>query len=206
MKVYRAHTPRWLRWVYADALWSMAPSEQPTVYLTFDDGPVPGVTDRILDLLAEHDVPATFFCIGREIESSPGLFRRILQEGHQAGNHTQTHPKGSAISTEEYLQEVADCDALMDSRLFRPPYGVLRRRQYRRLRSTHTIVMWDVCSADFDSKTTASQCAKNVLGHATDGSIILMHDNAKVGPKTVEYLPEVLEGLTQRGFGFGVIE
>ncbi|HKO75723.1 MAG TPA: polysaccharide deacetylase family protein [Flavobacterium sp.] len=196
------------------------------IYLTFDDGPTPEITEWVLEQLKKHQAKATFFCIGKNINSHKDIFFKIIDEGHSIGNHTYNHLKGWITSTEDYLDNIALCKSEINnaspvryssglnsaicnlqSLLFRPPYGKIRKSQSKKLHQLgYKIIMWDVLSADFDQTITPEKCLENVLQNVQSGSIIVFHDSLKAF-KNLEYtLPRSLEILKQRGFIFEVIQ
>lgn len=183
-------------------IWRMPDTGEKTLYLTFDDGPAPNVTDQVLDILQEYGAKATFFCIGQHALNHPTIIDRILAEGHELGNHTFDHLNGWRTPKPKYLSDVAQCDNVFKSTLFRPPYGKLRIGQYMEIRKTHKVIMWDVVSGDFDRKVSQEQCLKNVLDHADSGSIVLMHDKERTAGKLAYYLPRVLGHYAENGFVF----
>lgn len=176
--------------------------EGKVVYLTFDDGPTPGVTDEVLDVLAKHNAKATFFCLGRQVEANPELYARLLAEGHRIGNHSQTHPDGWRTDTQAYLQDVAEAENVIDTGIFRPPYGRLRPAQYAALRKRYQIVLWDVMPGDFDATRSADDCYQILQKHVSAGSIIVMHDSQKAYPRLKEILPRFLEEYSAKGYRF----
>jgi len=163
------------------------------VYLTFDDGPVPEATPWVLDQLATYGAKGTFFCIGNNVRKYPDIYDRILAEGHTVGNHTYNHSNGWKTPTRQYIAGVAAAAAVIDSKLFRPPYGKLRPRQLKELEADYKVVMWDVLSGDYDPALTAEQCIQNVLRHTKAGSIIVFHDSVKAIDKLTAVLPVVLQ-------------
>jgi len=186
---------------FPKAVWELNPTDK-TIYLTFDDGPIPGLTEWILDELKRFDAKATFFCVGENVDKNKSIFDRITKEGHQIGNHTYNHIKGFHSGLLEYLRNTEACEALTKSKLFRPPYGQLRKNQYRALlKMNYTIVFWDVISYDYE-KITPDQCLKNVLKHGKAGSIIVFHDNIKAEQNVKYALPRTLEHFTENGFTF----
>jgi len=200
---YLISTPRWLRSFFPGCIWEIEES-RPIVYLTFDDGPDPEVTPFVLDLLRKYDMRGTFFCIGKNVAAHPGVYDRILREGHRTGNHTHHHLNGWKTDDETYLFNVSEAARLISSDLFRPPYGRIGRRQLRRLiREPYSMrpVMWSVLSGDFDPAISVAQCVRNVVDHARPGSIITFHDSQKAFPVLREALPVILEIFRQRGWG-----
>lgn len=189
--------PKLLRSAYPKAVWTL-PSET-EIYLTFDDGPCPGVTDNVLDILSETKFKATFFCIGEHVVKHPELYQRIIDEGHQVGNHSMTHQSGWSMNTKAFVKDVELCSQQVESTLFRPPYGRLTPGQYRRLSTKFDLVMYSVNSRDYQQNKTADQCLSDISSYLCPGEIILMHDNVKAGPKTIDFLPQLLARLTERG-------
>jgi peptidoglycan/xylan/chitin deacetylase (PgdA/CDA1 family) len=196
--MYLVRTPALAKPLYRDLLWHL-PRTGNKVYLTFDDGPEPAVTPWVLDQLAAHGMKGTFFCVGRNAAAHPALVERIIREGHAVGNHTWDHARGWGSPDRSYLRSVLQCDALLRTRLFRPPYGRITRSQAACLRKRFKLVMWDVLSADFDEALTGKHCAANVLEHVRPGSIVVFHDSRKAEARLREALPVVLQELTLRG-------
>ena len=130
----------------------------------------------MLDILAEHDAKATFFCLGRQVEKYPELFDRIKKEGHAVGNHTYSHLSGWTTSNKRYFEDIARADEIIGSKLFRPPYGRIRPSQIRVLKKNYKIVMWDVMSGDYDAKQTPEKIVKRVQRLSRPGSVVVMHD------------------------------
>ncbi len=202
-------TPSLLTAVYRECLWKVNTNEK-IIYLTFDDGPIPEITPFVLDELKKWNAHATFFCIGKNIETNPEIFQRIENEGHNIGNHTYDHLNGWNNKDEEYFENVEKCQSVLTSNcqlpivnfLFRPPYGKLKPSQYSNLKSRYKLVMWDVLSFDFDLKISEEKVLKNVLENAEAGSIVVMHDSLKAKTKVEFALPKVLEHFTAKGFKF----
>lgn len=199
-KMYWIKTPWFVKAVYPGLIWNM--SGQKELYLTFDDGPVPVVTEQVLDLLIQYNAASTFFCIGENIKKHPGIFNRIIKEGHTIGNHTYNHLNGWKSNNEEYIKNIAACNTLANSRLFRPPYGRIGIKQIQYLRNYYKIIMWDVLSGDFDIAQTPASCADNVIQHAEAGSIVVFHDSVKAKQNVLGALPLVLKYFSEKGFIF----
>ncbi|MFN3874482.1 MAG: polysaccharide deacetylase family protein [Flavobacteriales bacterium] len=185
----------------AGRIWRM-PAHERSLYLTFDDGPVAETTPWVLDTLAAHGAKATFFVVGANAERHPALLRRIRDAGHAIGNHTFSHLNGWRTPLREYLADVARAQAITGTRLFRPPYGRMTWAQARALRASHSLVMWDVLSRDYDPATPPERCLGHVLRHARPGSIIVLHDSAKAEPRLRHALPRALETLGTHGYAF----
>ncbi len=196
--------PLLLRTFYPEATWHRSRKEK-SIYLTFDDGPIPEVTPWILDVLKELDVKATFFCVGENVARNPEIYARIITEGHAVGNHTMQHLKGWDTPQDHYLKNVAQCQELVQAKLFRPPYGRATKAQLKALKSDYEIVMWDVLTGDYDPKISEQQCLKNAIKYTKNGSIIVFHDNIK-SFKNVQYaLPKMIEQLTKKGYEFALL-
>lgn len=186
--------------VYRDALFRITVPNKKAVYLTFDDGPVPEATPLVLDILAKYNVKATFFCVGENVKNNPAIYKRILDEGHGVGNHTYNHLNGWKTNDKEYFDNVEECSKVLDSKLFRPPYGRIKYSQYKRLKKEYKIVMWDLLSYDYDTDLSAEQCFDIVKRNSRSGSIIVFHDSVKAAPKIPVLLTGTLEFIKQRSF------
>lgn len=216
MKFYWIKTNKFIKKIFLNYIWDI-PNVENKIYLTFDDGPTPEITEWVLEELKKHQAKATFFCIGKNINNQSDIFLKIIDEGHSIGNHTYNHLKGWITSTEDYLHNTALCKSEINglnsvicnlqSLLFRPPYGKIKKSQSKKLRQLgYKIIMWDVLSADFDQTITAEKCLDNVLQNVKSGSIIVFHDSIKAYKNLKYALPKSLEILKQRGFVFEVIQ
>lgn len=203
--MYLVRPPYLLKALYPKALWRMNGQEN-VLYLTFDDGPVPGITSQVLDILQEKNIRATFFCVGENVRKHPELFRRIVAEQHAVGNHTFNHLNGWHAHTGNYIGNIEKCREEVASFLFRPPYGKLKKSQYRQLQEKYTIIMWDVLSGDYDKETSPEKCFTNVTRHVRNGSIIVFHDSYKAQEKVKYALPLFIDWALQRGFRFATID
>jgi peptidoglycan/xylan/chitin deacetylase (PgdA/CDA1 family) len=205
-KPYFVKTPWWLKKFYSSYVWSI-PTKEKILYLSFDDGPHPVATPFVLDELKKYNVPATFFCIGKNTVAYPEIFKRIKEEGHKVGNHTYNHLNGWRTKNDIYLNDIAEAGKCIDSNLFRPPYGRIKTSQVRHLADAMKIkkpriIMWDVLSADFDQDITPEQCLANVILRARPGSIIVFHDSEKAFLRMKYALPLVLEHFSEKGYRF----
>ncbi|HLZ88785.1 MAG TPA: polysaccharide deacetylase family protein [Puia sp.] len=201
---YLVRSPWWLKRFYSRLVWDI-PAKDKVLYLTFDDGPHPVATPFVLDELKKHDARATFFCIGKNVQEYPQIYRRVLMEGHRVGNHTQNHLNGWKTDDKRYLENIRDAARLIDSNLFRPPYGRISRFQSALLRHepfNYKIIMWEVLSADFDRGLSAERCLRNVTRHARPGSIVVFHDSEKAWDRLRVALPGVLEHFSRSGYRF----
>ncbi len=196
--------------MYRHRLWQVDTKEK-FIYLTFDDGPHPVVTPFVLDELKKYNATATFFCIGKNVVDYPVLYNRLIEEGHQVGNHTQHHLNGWKTNNETYLSDVALAAKYIQSNLFRPPYGRLKSMQSKGIidamkNKLAKIVMWDVLSGDFDESLSKEQCLNNVLHHTTCGSIVVFHDSEKAFSRLQYTLPGTLDFFYSKGYIFKELE
>ncbi len=177
-------------------------TEGKAVYLTFDDGPIPESTPAILDILDSFSAKATFFCLGKNVEQNRDLFNQIKQKNHSIGNHSYNHLKGWATNNKTYFNDIEEADNIINSTLFRPPYGKISPRQISYLKRKYNIVMWDVLSGDFDPGISVKKCINNVVNNVNPGSIIVFHDSLKAKSTTIKALPEILKILSDAGYKF----
>ncbi|HZZ75333.1 MAG TPA: polysaccharide deacetylase family protein [Puia sp.] len=206
---YFTKTPFWLKMLYPTCLWNHKPDgTQKKIYLSFDDGPHVTATPFVLDELKKYNARATFFCIGKNVLAEPLLYKRILLEGHRVGNHTQNHLNGWKTDNETYLGNIENARKLIDSNLFRPPYGKATAFQIRNLieKLQYKVVMWDVLAGDFDPKVNGTQAAQRVVQKSKSGSIIVFHDSAKAFEVLQVALPIVLSYFSGQGFSFETIK
>ena len=203
-------TSYFIKRIFSNYVWDI-PNHENKVFLTFDDGPTPEITEWTLEQLKKFNAKATFFCIGNNIEKHPEIFKKIIQEEHAIGNHTFNHLKGWDITTDEYIENTNKCAEIMcqlsqsfgtdHCQLFRPPYGKIKPSQSRILRKLgYKIIMWDVLSCDFDQTITREECLDNVLKNVESGSIIVFHDSVKAEQNLKFVLPKTLEFLNEKGF------
>jgi peptidoglycan/xylan/chitin deacetylase (PgdA/CDA1 family) len=197
--MYLVKTPSLIKTIFSDRVWDL-PCGDSGVYLTFDDGPIPDVTPWVLDLLASYNFKATFFCVGENVSKYPEIYERIIAEGHTVGNHTYNHLNGWLTSQEDYLENIRMADELIDSSLFRPPYGKMRPSQSMSLKDSKKIIMWDILSGDFDANISAEVCLDNVIQNYKPGSIIVFHDNIKSWDKLVKVLPALFDHMIACGY------
>jgi peptidoglycan-N-acetylglucosamine deacetylase len=206
MKKYFVKTPWWLKRVYSNYTWSL-PAKEKIIYLTFDDGPHPQATPFVLDELKKYHAKAIFFCIGKNVKAYPEIYKRILDEGHAVGNHTQNHLNGWKTKDDIYLNDIREAAQYIDSNLFRPPYGRITKFQASNIKAAlrkdnAKIIMWDVVSGDFDDTLLPQDCLENVILNTTKGSIVVFHDSEKAFPRLKFCLPETLKFFERRGFSF----
>jgi peptidoglycan/xylan/chitin deacetylase (PgdA/CDA1 family) len=218
--MYLVKSPLLLKWFYSALIWNKSRSKK-IVYLTFDDGPIPNVTDFVLNTLKTFNAKATFFCIGDNIFKHPTIFERVKSEGHAIGNHTFNHLKGWKTDDETYVANFLKCQTLTQTNLFRPPYGRIKKSQIKSIKSKVQslksdtrlttndsgldIVMWDVLSGDFDTNLSPEKCYQNVIKNTQNGSIIVFHDSLKAFERLEYALPKVLKYLAEKGYQFGTL-
>jgi peptidoglycan-N-acetylglucosamine deacetylase len=181
------------------------PAGDKVLYLTFDDGPHPDITGFVLDELKKYKARATFFCLGKNVVANPGVYKRIIDEGHAVGNHTFNHLDGWKTKDSKYLSDIREAANYIDSSLYRPPYGRITDFQVRQLLSVgygYKIIMWSTLSGDFDKSISKEDCFQNVLLNSDDGSIIVFHDSEKARERMSFALPRVLEYFSGKGYRF----
>ena len=214
MRSYFIKTPGFIMRFFSKYTWRL-PVNSNEIFLTFDDGPTPEITEFVLSELKKYNAKATFFCIGKNIKKQSNTFNKIVSEGHAIGNHTQNHLQGWKTNNQKYLTNVLECENIIanwpqkvnNSKLFRPPYGKIRKSQARNLlKNGYKIIMWDVLSGDFDSSISNERCLQNVLKNTRNGSIVVFHDSMKAAEKIKYALPRVLKAFSDKGFSFSKIE
>jgi len=211
-------TPLFAKKMFPNYIWDISTTEK-VIYLTFDDGPTPEITNWTLDVLKAYNAKATFFCIGNNIEKYPEIFQGIINDGHAIGNHTQNHIKGWKTKAINYLKNIEDAQEVINSHLqicdtersrsaksvnlFRPPYGQITPKQGKKLMELgYKLIMWDVLSFDWDHTIEKENCLENVLTKSTAGSIIVFHDSVKASKNMQYALPKVLEYFSEQGYCF----
>ena len=218
MRFVPVKTPWILKSLYSDYIWDIRTDEK-VLYLTFDDGPTPEITEFVLETLQQYKAMATFFCIGANIQKYPKLFKHVVTGGHSVGNHTQNHVKGWQTKLNEYLREVEQAQTMikytksqthppnLNSKLFRPPYGQITKAQGQKILSLdYQIIMWDVLSFDWSAEVSEEKCLKNVLSKSKPGSIVTFHDSLKASRNLNYVLPKFLEYFSEIGFQFKPID
>ena len=210
MNLYR--TPFFLPKFYPSLLWRM-PTEKKELFITFDDGPINGPTEFVLEQLKKYNAKATFFCIGDNVRKHPQVFEKVVNAGHTIGNHTYNHLKGWNTSLEKYLENVKQCDdqilntptsnlQLPTSSLMRPPYGRITSSQIKSLKEKYTIVMWDVLTHDYSKSISQQNCLNGSIKATRPGSIIVFHDSLKAERNMTYVLPKFLEHFSNEGYEF----
>lgn len=196
--------PSLLRELIPEASWRMRENAN-TVYLTFDDGPIPEVTPAVCEILNDFQAKATFFCVGDNVRKYPEVFQQVVDAGHAIGNHTMHHIHGWKTSCNDYLDDIQQCQfhisqqIIPPPKLFRPPFGKLTPQQYFKIKKEYQIVMWDVLSRDWEEHLSSEQIIRNVCDHVRDGSIIVFHDSWKAWSRLEKALPRICKEFQNRG-------
>lgn len=193
--------PIWLRWIYPDALWRVNKGIR-AVYLTFDDGPIPDVTPKVLEILDKYGVKATFFMVGDNVRKHQREFEMVKAAGHRLGNHTYNHIGGMRHGIRSYINNVNKADSYIHTDLVRPPYGWMKWEQYFFLRRSYQVVMWDVVTRDYSKHLTGEEVFQNVRRFTRNGSIITFHDSLRSVPRLWYALPKSIEWLLSEGYVF----
>ena len=176
------------------------------IAITFDDGPHPSLTPRLLDMLKERGVKATFYVIGKNVVLYPDIMKRIVAEGHEVGNHSYTHPALTKCSPAKITEEIATTNAAIiqacgvKPTTMRPPYGATNAAITKRLNDEFgfAVIMWSVDPLDWKIRK-ASHVSNHILQNTKSGGIVLAHD---IHPSTIEAMPAVLDGLLSKGHQF----
>ena len=191
--------PEILKSVIKNVVWRINPAEK-VIYLTFDDGPNPGVTPQVLDILDRFEVKATFFCVGENVSRFPDVFDEVKRRGHTVGNHTFNHLKGFEYSTDDYVRNVKKASEFIDSRLFRPPHGQIKPSQIKALKDDYLIIMWDFITYDYDKRIEPEKIIAEVKKRSRNGSIVVFHDSLKAEKNVLQVLPEALRFWKENGY------
>ena len=182
------------------------------VYLTFDDGPIPEVTPKVLAILDKYQVKATFFMVGENIDKHPEVFEQVVRAGHSIGNHTYNHLKGWRTSHEEYMANVAQWETAVMRHMpnghlapvlnrFRPPYGkAWFGQRYALHKKGYRLIYWDILTRDYDHSVTPQEMLANIQRNTRPGSIINFHDSLKSNERMLTVLPQAIEWLQAHGY------
>lgn len=189
----------WMRAYYPKLTW-LLPNNRKEVYITFDDGPTPQITDWVLNQLEQYNAKATFFLIGKNVAEHPEIFQQLKHSPHRLGNHTYNHLNGWKNNTQDYLNNFDQFEKQYATNLFRPPYGKIKKAQLNSITPTHRIIMWDIITYDFDKNLSPEQCFNNVVKYVRPGSIVVFHDSVKAWPRLQEALPQTLQYLKKEGY------
>lgn len=198
-----ARPPLLYRLLFPEGIWRIKrPAPGKTVYLTFDDGPIPEETPWVLDVLDRYGIKATFFMVGDNVRRHPELLAEVRRRGHSVGNHTMHHLQGMKTLAAHYLADVEEAQGYINTTLFRPPHGLLRWKQSHAIREKYNLIMYDLVTRDYSKKQTPQQVLDNVRRYARNGSIIVFHDSIKASPRMRWALPRAIEWLKEQGYEF----
>jgi peptidoglycan/xylan/chitin deacetylase (PgdA/CDA1 family) len=203
--MFLAKSPGIIKKYYPRLIWDI-PNDENKIFLTFDDGPVPEITNWVLDVLKQYKIKSTFFLLGCNAVKHPDIYTRIINEEHAVGNHSYHHLSGWDSDDEAYFNNIKKANEFLNVILFRPPYGRIKKSQIAALVDDYKIIMWDVLSGDFDPKTTPEKCYNNVVKNTKSGSVIVFHDNLKAEENLKYALPRTIEYLLEQGFVFDVLK
>ncbi|WP_158276140.1 polysaccharide deacetylase family protein [Brumimicrobium oceani] len=192
-----------MAWIFPRRIWF---GTKGSVCLTFDDGPHPEITPWLLDVLKSNHIKATFFWQGRQIEKHPELLKRALEEGHLIGHHGYNHVSGKKINWQEFKRNFEKSNALVDSDLFRPPYGDLTQKQAKYILKKGELVMWSWMSYDFDSSISANELIQKLKNQVGDRDILVFHENEKTIHKIKEIIPAIIQEIRDKGLNFALVE
>ncbi len=199
--------PKWFQHLFPSYVWNKQTNEK-VIYLTFDDGPIPEITDWVLQVLEEYEVKASFFVVGENVERHPQIIEKINAAGHTIGNHTFHHLKGWRASTNAYLEDVERCSKQIEQNtdkrpnLFRPPHGRIKPSQAKQLRNAYSIIMWDTLTVDYDRGLNEHKCLQNSIRATQQGSIVVFHDSYKAEKNLRYVLPKYIAHFKSLGYSF----
>jgi len=194
-------TPAFVHRLFPELLWNV-PVTDDVIYLTFDDGPHPDVTPKVLNILLQFDARVCFFCVGNNVNKYPKTFHQVLDAGHLVGNHSYHHINGWRTPDDVYFKDIDTCNNLVRSHYFRPPYGKIRPSQMKYLKKYYRLVMWSVVTYDFDAATSKKDCLDIAISKTSRGSIVVFHDSAKAEKNMLYALPRYLEHYSRMGYRF----
>lgn len=203
--MWLANPPKIVKEVYPSMYWKI-PTHKKEIFITFDDGPTPGITEKVLDLLQKYQAHATFFCLGKNVAKAPDLFNRIKEEGHAIGNHTYNHINGWKVRSEEYFREIKLTEEIFGTQLFRPPYGRMRPKQIKAISKDYHIIMWSHLSLDYDKNYSKEECLALSTKDLESGSILVFHDSEKAKDRMFYALEGLLLYCQEEGWQCSAIK
>ena len=192
--------PLLYRALFPEAFWRIRKKGRKVAYLTFDDGPIPEVTPWILETLERYNIKGTFFVVGDNVRKHPDIFRLIKENGHSFGIHTMHNIPGFKYSFNRFYNDIIQAAGLIDSHLFRPPHGLMRWSQAKKINQNFNIVMYDVITRDYNYSLKPEDILENVKRYTRNGSIIVFHDSLKSWYNLKNSLPEAIEWLKSEGY------
>lgn len=200
--------PTWFQMLFPSYTWQIPSNEEKAIYLTFDDGPIPGVTEWVIDALNQYNIKASFFVVGENVDRNPEVFKKLVSAGHVIGNHTYHHVRGWGTPTPMYLVEAGLCSETIiknggqEPVYFRPPHGRIRSSQAKELRKQYKLLMWNVLTVDYDRKLREEKCLQNSIKATKPGSIVVFHDSLKAEKNLKYVLPKYIEHFLEKGYSF----
>ena len=197
--MYFVRIPNIIKKLYPKIIWEI-PGKEKILYLTFDDGPHPEITPYILDQLDKYHAKASFFCLGTMAEKNPQTLELIRQKGHVVGNHSYSHPNGWKTNTADYLADIEKAGKIISSKIFRPPYGKIKRAQSSLLHSQFSIFNFSLLPGDYDSSISSEKCYQNLADNVRSGDIICLHDSEKAWKHLQYCLPRWLQFLSEQQY------
>lgn len=202
-------TPIFIQKLFPSLIWT-GDKNPKKIYLTFDDGPIPDLTEYILDVLRDFHIKATFFCVGENLVKNKSIAERAIDEGHQLANHTFNHQNGWKVDSKEYLHNIELCQEQLEklgqkNRFFRPPYGKIKYGQLKKIEARHTIVMWDVLTGDYSNSISPEVCLNKSIDATNTGSIVVFHDNIKAQQNVSYTLPRYIEHFLNKDYQFALL-
>ena len=205
LKPYFSSSPKIIKLLSQKSLVWNIPTNEKVIYLTFDDGPVPDVTPKVLDILDCYDIKATFFCVGENISKHPDIFQKVIDKGHKIGNHSYNHLKGWITDNQDYYKNIKQFDDIYKTDLFRPPYGKISPHQIYDLKQKYSIVLWSVLTYDYDKNVSPFNCLNIAIDNSSNGSIVVFHDSIKASRNMLYALPKFIERMKERGYRFEML-
>jgi peptidoglycan-N-acetylglucosamine deacetylase len=202
--LYFVKTPWWIKKLYPNCVWDIKTNEK-VLYITFDDGPHPTITPFVLHQLKKYNAKATFFLIGDNAKKYPEVLQQIIDEGHSIGNHTMHHLNGWKTQNEIYLNDIVNAEQYINSKLFRPPYGRISKKQIQTLSTHHsplTIVMWNILAGDWEPSLTPQKCFNQIKNKIYPGAIVVFHDSEKAKERMEYAFPKLLAYASEQGYSF----
>jgi len=187
--------------LFPSLVWDVKTSDR-EIYLTFDDGPHPEITPKVLNILSQYQARASFFCVGENVKKYPGVFNTIKNENHTVGNHTFNHLNGWKVNNQQYFDNIEKCNQRVYSPLFRPPYGKITPKQIKVVKKNYLIVMWSALSYDFNKNISPYECLSIAKKNTRSGTIIVFHDSEKAAENMLYALPRYLEYFITKGYQF----
>jgi len=203
MAFFLHRSPAVLQWLLSDYTWRI-PTDEKKIYLTFDDGPIPHVTEKVMDILDSYGATGTFFCIGDNVRKHRDIFNELKKRGHSIGNHTFNHLNGWKTDPRAYIDNFRRCQDVLetDTCLFRPPYGRIRKAQYELLPSETRVIMWDVLTGDYSPSLDPQQALMKSKKYSRPGTIVVLHDSLKAEKNLTYILPGLLDYFSEQQYRF----